>query len=137
LLLVLVAIAGTDLLFALDSIPATFGVTSEPYLVFTANAAALLGLRALYFLLHGLLERLVYLSLSLAAILIFIGVKLVLVYAHETWAGIPAIPTGMSLGIIAVILLVGVVASLRTTNRDPSRIAHAGRLTHDDTSASG
>ena len=85
LLLVMVAIGSTDLLFALDSIPATFGVTQEPYLVFAANAFALLGLRALYFLLKGLLDKLVYLSTGLSIILIFIGVKLVLTWAHETW----------------------------------------------------
>ena len=81
LLLVMVAIASTDLLFALDSIPATFGVTQEPYLVFTANAAALLGLRALYFLLKGLLSKLIYLSMGLAIILVFIGFKLILTFA--------------------------------------------------------
>ena len=118
LLLVMVAVASTDLLFALDSIPATFGVTTEPYLVFTANAFALLGLRALYFLLDGLLDRLIYLSLSLAAILIFIGVKLMLVYAHEVVPSIPKIPTGLSLGVIAVILVAGVVASLRQEKRN-------------------
>ena len=83
LFLVMIAIGSTDLLFALDSIPATFGVTQEAYLVFTANAFALLGLRALYFLLKGLLDKLVYLSLGLSIILIFIGVKLVLLWAHE------------------------------------------------------
>ena len=78
LFVVLVAIGGTDILFALDSIPAVFGVTEEPYIVFAANAFALLGLRALYFLVKGLLDRLVYLSTGLAVILAFIGVKLVL-----------------------------------------------------------
>ena len=81
--LVIVAIASTDLLFALDSIPATFGVTSQTFLVFTANAFALLGLRALYFLIKGLLDKLIYLSLGLSFILIFIGIKLMLTYAHE------------------------------------------------------
>ena len=75
IVLVMFAIAVTDLLFALDSIPATFGVTQEPYLVFAANAFALLGLRALYFLLKGLLDRIIYLSTGLSIILIFIGVK--------------------------------------------------------------
>src|SRR5690242_21716195 len=83
LLLVLIAIGSSDLLFALDSIPAVFGVTSEAYIVFVANAFALLGLRALFFLVKGLLDRLVYLSVGLSVILAFIGVKLVLHWAHE------------------------------------------------------
>ena len=100
MLLVIIAIGSTDLLFALDSIPAAFGVTQNAYLVFTANAFALFGLRALYFLLKGLLDRLIYLSLGLAAILVFIGVKLVLTWAHETWSQVPKIPTLASLGVI-------------------------------------
>lgn len=124
----LLAVAGTDVLFALDSIPATFGVTSEPYLVFAANAFALLGLRALFFLLDGLLRRLVYLSLALAGILFFIGVKLCLVYLHEIAPAVPKIPTVVSLLVIAGILLVGVVASLIKSRRDPSAVAHAGRV---------
>ena len=83
MLVVMLAIGTTDLLFALDSIPAIFGLTQEPYLVFTANAFALMGLRQLYFLLGGLLSRLVYLSYGLAVILGFIGVKLVLEALHE------------------------------------------------------
>ena len=83
MLIVIIALGTTDLLFALDSIPAIFGITQEPYLVFTANVFALMGLRQLYFLLGGLLERLVYLSLGLAFILAFIGVKLVLHALHE------------------------------------------------------
>ena len=83
LFLVLIAIGSIDLLFALDSIPAVFGVTEEAYIVFVANAFALLGLRALFFLVKGLLDRLVYLSTGLALILAFIGVKLVLHWAHE------------------------------------------------------
>jgi len=80
--LVMISIGATDLLFALDSIPATFGVTSEAFLVFAANAFALLGLRALYFLLKGLLDKLIYLSLGLSIILIFIGFKLILTFVH-------------------------------------------------------
>ena len=83
MLLALVAIGFTDLLFALDSIPAIYGLTQEPYLVFTANAFALMGLRQLYFLIGGLLDRLVYLSYGLSIILAFIGVKLVLHALHE------------------------------------------------------
>ncbi len=132
--MVMVAIASTDLLFALDSIPATFGVTSETFLVFSANAFALLGLRALYFLVKGLLDRLVYLSLGLSIILMFIGVKLIMTYLHEEFASIPKIPTSISLGVIGTILVIATVASLVKTKSDPSAKAHAGRITgsHDD-----
>lgn len=130
LLLVMVAIASTDLLFALDSIPATFGVTQEPYLVFTANAAALLGLRALYFLLRGLLDKLIYLSLGLSVILIFIGVKLILTFFHETYPVVPKIPTLFSLGVIAAILVVVTIASWLKVRKDPSARAHAGTITN-------
>lgn len=137
LLLVMVAIGGTDLLFALDSIPATFGVTQEPYLVFAANAFALLGLRALYFLLKGLLNKLVYLSTGLSVILIFIGVKLILAYFHELFPNtVPKIETVWSLAFIAVVLMVVAIASWIKTKKDPSAVAHAGRLTdpHEDLS---
>jgi tellurite resistance protein TerC len=130
--LVMIAIASTDLLFALDSIPATFGVTQEPFLVFAANAFALLGLRALYFLLKGLLDKLVYLSLGLSIILMFIGVKLVMTYVHEVWAEVPKIPTLVSLAVIAIILTVSTVASLIKVKKDPSAHAHAGRITGGD-----
>ena len=131
--LVIVAIASTDLLFALDSIPATFGVTSETFLVFTANAFALLGLRALYFLLKGLLDKLIYLSLGLSIILMFIGVKLILTFAHEEFAQIPKIPTVVSLGVIAGILAVSTIASIIKSKSDPAAKAHAGRITaHDE-----
>jgi tellurite resistance protein TerC len=129
LLLVMIAIGSTDLLFALDSIPATFGVTTEPYLVFMANAAALLGLRALYFVLRGLLDRLIYLSIGLAIILIFIGVKLVLTFAHEMNASIPKIETGLSLAVIAGVLIAVTLASWWKVRRDPSARAHAGTVT--------
>lgn len=130
--LVIVAIASTDLLFALDSIPATFGVTSETFLVFSANAFALLGLRALYFLLKGLLDKLVYLSLGLSIILMFIGVKLILTFAHEEFAQIPKIPTVLSLGVIASILAVATIASIIKSKSDPAAHAHAGRITARD-----
>ena len=130
--LVMVAIASTDLLFALDSIPATFGVTQEPFLVFAANAFALLGLRALYFLLKGLLDKLVYLSLGLSVILMFIGVKLIMTYLHEIWYEVPKIPTLVSLSVIALILIVSTVASMIKVRRDPSAHAHAGRITGSD-----
>ena len=135
LLTVMLLIGATDVLFALDSIPATFGVTQEAFLVFTANAFALLGLRALYFLLKGLLDKLIYLSTGLAVILMFIGVKLVLTYLHETWPSIPKIPTIWSLAVIAVVLVIVTVASIVKVRRDPSAIAHAGRLLdHDEES---
>ena len=127
--LVMVAIASTDLLFALDSIPATFGVTQEPFLVFAANAFALLGLRALYFLLKGLLDKLVYLSLGLSVILMFIGVKLIMTYLHEIWYEVPKIPTLVSLSVIALVLIVSTVASMIKVKRDPGAQAHAGRIT--------
>lgn len=140
LLLVMVAIASTDLLFALDSIPATFGVTQEPYLVFTANAAALLGLRALYFLLRGLLDKLIYLSLGLSIILVFIGFKLILTFAHEVNVSIPKISTVFSLGVIAAVLIIVTVASLIKVRRDPTARGHAGTVTkprhHDEESGS-
>jgi len=121
MLLVMVAIGGTDILFALDSIPAIFGLTQNVYLVFTATAFSLLGLRQLYFLIDGLLDRLIYLSYGLAAILAFIGVKLVLHALHENNVpfindGQPVdvveISTGLSLGVIIGVLIVTVVASL-------------------------
>ncbi|MBC7463156.1 MAG: TerC/Alx family metal homeostasis membrane protein [Actinobacteria bacterium] len=128
--LVMIAIASTDLLFALDSIPATFGVTEEPFLVFSANAFALLGLRALYFLLKGLLSKLIYLSLGLSIILMFIGVKLILTYVHEVSNDVPKISTSLSLVVIGSILVITTVASLIKSRRDPSATAHAGRVTN-------
>ena len=98
-------------------------------MVFAANAFALLGLRALYFLLKGLLDKLVYLSLGLSFILIFIGVKLILTYVHEVWSEVPKIPTLASLSVIGLILVVSTVASLIKVKRDPSAQAHAGRIT--------
>jgi tellurite resistance protein TerC len=129
LLLVMIAIGSTDLLFALDSIPATFGVTQIPYLVFAANAFALLGLRALYFLLKGLLDKLVYLSLGLAVILVFIGVKLVLTYLSEVNPSIPHISTNQSLAFIVVVLAIVCVMSWLKVRKDPTAHAHAGRVT--------
>lgn len=129
LFVVLIAIGGVDLLFALDSIPAVFGVTEEPYIVFTVNAFALLGLRALFFLVKGLLDRLVYLSAGLAIILAFIGVKLILHWAHADIShGVPEISTPVSLGVIVVVLAVVTIASLVKTRRDPTEKAHAGSL---------
>ena len=128
LFLVLLAIGSTDLLFALDSIPAIFGVTEEAFIVFAANAFALLGLRALYFLVSGLLDRLVYLSAGLSLILAFIGAKLILHFAHLQEKSIPEISTGLSLGVIVTILVITTVASLLKVRRDPTARAHAGTL---------
>jgi tellurite resistance protein TerC len=130
LMIVLVAIGGIDLLFALDSIPAVFGVTQEAYIVFAANAFALLGLRALFFLVKGLLDRLVYLSTGLSLILAFIGVKLILHWLHvDISAAVPEISTPVSLGVIMVVLAVVTVASLVKTRNDPTAKAHPGSLT--------
>ncbi|MFM1938023.1 MAG: hypothetical protein RLZZ320_881 [Actinomycetota bacterium] len=128
LLLVMLAIGATDLLFALDSIPATFGVTQEAYLVFAANAFALLGLRALYFLIKNLVNKLIYLSMGLSFILIFIGIKLFLVWGYETFDNVPKISTNWSLIVIASILLISTVASLIKSKKDPTAKAHAGRM---------
>jgi tellurite resistance protein TerC len=128
MLIVMIAIGTTDLIFALDSIPAIFGLTTQPYIVFTANAFALMGLRQLYFLLGGLLDRLVYLSYGLAAVLGFIGVKLVLDALHGNnvsfvnggkpieWA--PHIPIWLSLVVIVWALGVATIASLAKASRD-------------------
>ncbi|KUL27377.1 TerC family protein [Actinoplanes awajinensis] len=129
LFLVLLAIGSTDILFALDSIPAVFGVTEEAYIVFVANAFALLGLRALFFLVKGLLDRLVYLSTGLAVILAFIGVKLILHWAHKALStSVPEVGTPVSLAVIVGILVITTVASLIKSSRDPSKKAHAGSL---------
>ena len=128
LFLVLVAIGSTDVMFALDSIPAVFGVTEEAFIVFTANAFALLGLRALYFLVSGLLDRLVYLSTGLSLILAFIGVKLALHYLHDVDDAFPEISIGLSLAVIVTVLAVTTVTSVIKVRRDPSARAHAGSL---------
>ncbi|TFD67086.1 TerC family protein [Cryobacterium sp. Hb1] len=137
MLLVMVAIAGTDLLFALDSIPAIFGLTQNVYIVFTATAFSLLGLRQLYFLLDGLLDRLIYLSFGLASILAFIGVKLILHALHENNlpfinGGEPVpvfeISTPLSLTVIIGVLVVTVLASLLSpAGRAQTVIANARR----------
>ncbi|TDB71632.1 TerC/Alx family metal homeostasis membrane protein [Micromonospora sp. KC721] len=113
--LVVVAVLATDVVFAVDSVPAVYGITEDPYLVFATNAFALLGLRALYFVLHAALSRLVHLSYGLAVILAFIGVKLGLHWAHGIWEGVPEIPTLASLGVIIGVLVVVTLTSLRAT----------------------
>jgi len=129
LFITLIAIGSADLLFALDSIPAVFGVTDQAYIVLVANAFALLGLRALFFLVKGLLDRLVYLSTGLSLILAFIGVKLVLHWAHSDLStAVPEISTPVSLGVIVVVLVVTTVASLIKVRKDPDTVAHAGSV---------
>ena len=141
MLLVMVAIGGTDILFALDSIPAIFGLTQSVYLVFTATAFSLLGLRQLYFLLDGLLDRLIFLSYGLAAILAFIGVKLILHALHENnvpfinngeHIDVVEISTGVSLGFIILVLIITVVASLVSPKgRAQTYVAAARRHAHE------
>jgi tellurite resistance protein TerC len=128
LFIVFVALGSTDILFALDSIPAVFGVTEEAFIVFAANAFALLGLRALYFLVTGLLDRLVYLSTGLSVILAFIGVKLVLHFGHLQDESIPEIETSTSLVVIGIVLAITVAASIWKARRDPDARAHPGSL---------
>jgi tellurite resistance protein TerC len=127
MLFVILALGTTDLLFALDSIPAIYGLTKEPYIVLVANLFALMGLRQLYFLLGGLLKKLVYLTIGLAVLLAFIGVKLLLHALHENElpfvnggesVHVPEIPISVSLGAIVVILGVTTVASLWKSRRD-------------------
>jgi tellurite resistance protein TerC len=120
LAVVVVAVFATDVVFAVDSVPAVYGITEDPYLVFATNAFALLGLRALYFLLAGMLSRLVHLGYGLAAILALIGVKLVLHWAHTVWSAVPEIPTLLSLGLIVGILALVTATSLHATrDREP------------------
>ena len=139
MIIVFLAIGSTDLLFALDSIPAIFGLTREAFIVFTANIFALMGLRQLYFLLGGLLERLVYLSIGLSFILGFIGVKLILEALHENSLpfinggehldGVPTIPIWLSLTVIIGVMALAVVGSVIKARKDPEA---AAQLRGDD-----
>src|SRR5690625_2861940 len=148
MLLVMVAIGGTDILFALDSIPAIFGLTQNTYIVFTATVFSLLGLRQLYFLIDGLLEQLISLSLGLSTILLFIGAKLILHALHENELGflndgqpvpVPEVSTGLSLIVILVVLIITVVVSLASprgravakSGAASSEITHHGPATED------
>jgi tellurite resistance protein TerC len=122
LFVVLVMVETTDIVFAVDSIPAIFAVTQEPFLVFTSNAFAILGLRAMYFLLADLMHRFVYLKLGLAAILVFVGVKMLLLDVYK-------VPIGLSLAVIATLITVSVAMSLRATrntdlepDREPTEV---------------
>jgi tellurite resistance protein TerC len=115
--LVTVAVLATDVVFAVDSVPAVYGITGDPYLVFVTNAFALLGLRALYFVLEGALGALAHLSYGLAAILGFIGFKLVLHWAHLVWPSVPDVPTLTSLFVILGILATTITTSLYANRR--------------------
>jgi len=112
LALVVAALLATDVVFAVDSVPAVYGITGDPFLVFATNAFALLGLRALYFVLEGALSKLVHLGYGLAAILGFIGVKLGLHWGHLQWSSVPEVPTLWSLAVIVTILALTTVTSL-------------------------
>ncbi|MFI8964704.1 TerC/Alx family metal homeostasis membrane protein [Streptomyces sp. NPDC053493] len=123
LMVVMLAIGTTDVLFALDSIPAIFGLTQDPYIVFTANAFALMGLRQLYFLIGGLLKKLVHLSYGLSVILGFIGVKLVLHALHESGVHVPEISVPFSLSVICGVLVVTTITSLVASRKQAQREA--------------
>lgn len=127
LLVVMLAIGMTDVLFAMDSIPAIFGLTQDPYIVFTANAFALMGLRQLYFLIGGLLKKLVHLSYGLSVILGFIGVKLVLHALHENGVHVPEISIPVSLSVICGVLVITTITSLIASKKQAEREAAAGR----------
>ncbi|MFI6979689.1 TerC family protein [Embleya sp. NPDC050154] len=134
MLIVMIAVGTTDVLFALDSIPAIFGLTKEPYIVFTANAFALMGLRQLYFLIGGLLKKLVYLSYGLSVILGFIGVKLIFEALHGQGVHVPEIGIPLSLGVIVATLTVTTVLSLRKTKKDEHAAAEAAERADKDAS---
>ncbi|NDZ80504.1 TerC family protein [Streptomyces sp. SID10853] len=125
LMVVMLAIGTTDVLFAMDSIPAIFGLTKDPYIVFTANAFALMGLRQLYFLIGGLLKKLVHLSYGLSVILGFIGVKLLLHALHESGVPVPEISIPVSLAVICGVLIVTTVTSL-LASRNRAAAGQAG-----------
>lgn len=129
LLAVVAAIEAADLVFAVDSVPAVLAVSSDAFIVYSSNAFAILGLRALYFMLAGMLERFHYLSKGLALILAFIGVKLVLQASHKLISpAIPEIPSPVSLAVIVVVLAVSVVLSLlRPPPADQHDAAHEDR----------
>lgn len=123
LAVVVVAVFATDVVFAVDSVPAVYGITEDPYLVFATNAFALMGLRALYFVLHTALAKLVHLNHGLAIILAFIGVKLVLHWAHGIWPSVPQVPTPASLGVIVAVLVTVSFTSLYARRREAARTA--------------
>ncbi|WP_298456800.1 TerC/Alx family metal homeostasis membrane protein [uncultured Cellulomonas sp.] len=135
LAVVVVAVFATDVVFAVDSVPAVYGITGDPFLVFATNAFALLGLRALYFVLQGALSKLVHLGYGLAAILGFIGVKLVLHWAHGIWSGVPEIPTLLSLVVIIVVLAVVTATSLHATRGQEGDAADTAHVAEPGTSS--
>jgi len=116
--LVVVAVFMTDIVFAVDSVPAVYGVTEDPYIVFATNMFALLGLRALYFVLRNMLSRLRHLNHGLGIILAFIGVKLVLHWAHTVWPAVPDVPTQWSLIVILAVLVTVTLTSMRANRRE-------------------
>ena len=122
LALVVVAVFATDIVFAIDSVPAVYGITGDPFLVFATNAFALLGLRALYFVLEGALSKLAHLGFGLAVILGFIGVKLGLHWAHLQWPSVPEIPTLWSLAVIVGVLAVTTATSLYADRRSAAGV---------------
>ncbi|MGW6057592.1 TerC family protein [Streptomyces sp. NPDC055189] len=132
LMIVMLAIGTTDVLFAMDSIPAIFGLTQDPYIVFTANAFALMGLRQLYFLIGGLLKKLVHLSYGLSVILGFIGVKLVLHALHENGVHVPEISIPVSLGVICGVLVITTITSLMATKKQDAKEAAEGKDKADE-----
>ena len=134
LTVVTVAVLATDVVFAIDSVPAVYGITEDPYLVFATNAFALLGLRALYFVLQGALTKLVHLSYGLAVILGFIGVKLGLHWAHLQWPAVPEVPTLGSLAFIVAVLVLTTVTSVAAVRR---RTLTQGEIGHDRVPATG
>lgn len=120
LAVVTMAVLATDAIFAIDSVPAVYGITGDPYLVFVTNAFALLGLRALYFVVSGALDKLVHLGYGLAAILAFIGYKLVAHWAHDIWSWVPTPSTAFSLIFIVAALLIVTVSSLLVSRKQHS-----------------
>jgi tellurite resistance protein TerC len=118
LFLVLVLLETTDLVFAVDSIPAVFAITDDPFIVYTSNIFAILGLRSLYFLLAGVMGKFVYLKLGLSAVLVFVGTKMTLAELYK-------IPSLISLAVIAAILTTAVLASLRKTREEPPAVRPA------------
>jgi tellurite resistance protein TerC len=118
LLAVLVVVEVTDIIFAVDSIPAIFAVTQEPFLVFASNALAILGLRAMYFLLADLMHRFKFLKLGLSLVLVWVGVKMII--SHAVWT----IPTVLSLTVVVAIIATSIAASLLATRQDPVRDEH-------------
>jgi tellurite resistance protein TerC len=128
------AVLATDIVFAVDSVPAVYGITGDPFLVFATNAFALLGLRALYFVLEGALSKLVHLGYGLAAILGFIGVKLALHWGHLQWPSVPEVPTLLSLLVIVLVLAVTTATSLVAVRRQDRRRAETdGRPSMEET----